>query len=126
MQLAQEREEAAKALLLSLMPKGLRRHEGNGVSVTMGSRKGNVDWRKLFADHGITMTEDQLNKYRRATSDNVTIRDLHGTPKSNNAAAKIRSVNSAMTNQMATVPELPKPSAHDAPVVRDTGREFIF
>ena len=126
MQLAQEREEAARALLVSLMPKGLKRHEGHGVSVSLSSRKGNIDWRKLFADHGITMTEDQLNRYRRATSDSVTVRDLHGTPPSSSSAAQIRSVNSAMLNQMATVPELPKPSAHDAPVVRDTAREFIF
>ncbi len=126
MQLAQEREEAARALLVSLMPKGLKRHEANGVSVSLSSRKGNIDWRKLFADHGITMTEDQLNQYRRATSDSVTIRDLYGTPPSNNSAAQIRFGNSAMSNQMATVPELPKPSAHDVPFVRDTGREFIF
>ncbi|PMV96410.1 MULTISPECIES: lambda-exonuclease family protein [unclassified Pseudomonas] len=126
MLLAQEREEAARALLVSLMPKGLKRHEGNGVSVSLSSRKGNIDWRKLFADHGITMTEDQLNQYRRATSDSVTIRDLQGTPLSSNASPHIRSVNSSMSNQMVTVPALPKPSAHDVPVVRDTGREFIF
>jgi hypothetical protein len=108
------------------MPKGLKRHEGNGVSVSLSSRKGNIDWRKLFADHGITMTEDQLNQYRRATSDSVTIRDLQGTPLSSNSAGRIRSVNSAMSNQMVTVPDPPKPSAHDVPAVRDTGREFIF
>jgi len=103
----------------------LKRHEGNGVSVSLSSRKGNIDWRKLFADHGITMTEDQLNQYRRATSDSVTIRDLNGAPLSSNTA-HIRSVSPAISSQMVTVPALPKPSAHDVPVVRDTGREFIF
>lgn len=122
MHLAQEREEAARTLLVSLMPKGLRRHEGNGVSVTVGSRKGNIDWRKLFADHGITMTEDQLNQYRRPTSDNVTIRDLQALPQSSSSILKSRFINSTVSNQLVTVPPVPKPTALEEPA----GREFIF
>ncbi|KAA0946339.1 hypothetical protein PVE_P0364 (plasmid) [Pseudomonas veronii 1YdBTEX2] len=125
LQLAEEQEETARALLVSLMPPGLKRHEGSGVSVSLSSRKGNIDWRRLFADHGITMTEDQLNQYRKGPSDSVYIRDLNGSPMITNST-KTSAPNPTMSNQIVTVPALPKPSALDHQVARGAGLEFVF
>ena len=123
LQAAQAREESARALLKAQMPKGVKRHEGHGVSVLMGQRKGQVDWRKLFEDLGINMTESQLDQYRKATTDSVTVRELPGGSPS-----------PGMTQRHQT-PSIPPPAGpvvngnpqpSDRPVNDAPGLVFVF
>jgi len=78
LQEALAREEQARNVLLTQLPLGRKRHEGNGVSVLLSQRKGQVDWRKLLADKGIKISEDQIDRYRKPATENAIVRDTQG------------------------------------------------
>ncbi|WP_104962961.1 lambda-exonuclease family protein [Pseudomonas sp. XWY-1] len=80
LQEAAAREEAARGVLLSQMPPGRKRHESDGVSVLLSTRKGQVDWRALLSAHGITLTESQIDAYRKASTENAIVRDQLSVP----------------------------------------------
>ncbi|OAS07643.1 endonuclease [Pseudomonas putida] len=77
---ATAREEAARAVLLSQMPPGRKRHESEGVSVHLSTRKGPVDWRALLKAHGVDLTESQIDVYRKPSVEHVTVRDQLNAP----------------------------------------------
>lgn len=80
LQEATAREEAARAVLLSQMPPGRKRHESEGVSVQLSTRKGHVDWRALLRAHGVDLTESQIDVYRKPPGEHATVRDQLSVP----------------------------------------------
>jgi hypothetical protein len=64
--------EDAKARLKELA--NGRKSRGYGVQVLVGPKKGNVQWDKLLADKGITLTEDEKDAYRAAGTITTTVK----------------------------------------------------
>ena len=121
LQEALAREEQARALLLSQMPVGRKRHEGNGVSVLLSQRKGRVDWRKLLSDKGITISEDQIDRYRKPATENAIVRDTQGNSALPSTNVPGSSVNPSPFNARA------KPTKpFDAMVDADLKIDLIF
>ena len=77
LQIAKAREEHARDLLVALVPKGIPRQEGGGVSVLMSGRRGTVDYRRMLADAGVVLTEAQIDMYRNNPSSSARVRDVN-------------------------------------------------
>lgn len=116
---ATAREEAARAVLLSQMPPGRKRHESEGVSVHLSTRKGPVDWRALLKAQGVDLTESQIDAYRKPSVENVTVRDQ---------------LNEALTMPTLPAAPLPQSGSHTVqtgqpaptPAKQALRKEFIF
>lgn len=65
------KDEATKALV-SLLG-GENKKEGSGVIVTRSSRKGAVDYERLLSDRGITLTQAELDQFRKAGSTSIKV-----------------------------------------------------
>jgi len=65
--------ENAKKILIESVPDGNDRYSGGGVLVTKSKKKGSIDYEKILADKGITLTEDELNAYRGKESKSVRV-----------------------------------------------------
>lgn len=72
---AKEREEIARKALISLLKDSETKREGAGVIVTRVSRKGGVDYAKLIASKGISVTPDEENDFRKKDTSTVQVRE---------------------------------------------------
>lgn len=70
----QEREEMARKALIDLLGEAENQREGSGVLVTRVSKKGTVDYAKILADKNITLTDAELDTYRKKGSSSVTVK----------------------------------------------------
>lgn len=123
LQEATAREKQARTALIAQMPTGHKRHESDGVSVLLSTRKGQVDWRALLKDRGIILTEDQLDAYRNPSVENSIVRDLQDTTQPlPDIPAKLSAQSSTLYTKHVTTTVTPLTSmAHTAPK-----KDFVF
>lgn len=87
MEALKEREENARAALVSLLSADEKKREGGGVIVTRVSRKGSVDYDAMLAAKGVTVTDEEKEQFRKGSSETIQVKASKESPEIMKAAS---------------------------------------